>query len=130
MGGSRISRINLKASLKEEISNGNTVLEVSARIKLDILARDITFTTMEKKPEVEKVTRWCLGGEAFSKEMTCEGVARGTLGIPLAWACIWGNTLRVGMPKVVMPDDMKLVAGHREVITRCEVMGRKRWTGR
>ena len=47
MGGSRISRINLKASLKEEISNGNTVLEVSARIKLDILARDITFTTME-----------------------------------------------------------------------------------
>ena len=75
MGGSRTSRINLKASMKEEISNGNTVPKVSTRITADILSRDITFTTMEKKPAVKKVNRWCLGGEAFAKETTGEGVS-------------------------------------------------------
>ena len=75
MGCSRTSKINLIASLEKEISNGGTAPEVSTRIKTDILSRDITFTTMEKKPAVEKVNRWCLGGEAFAKETTSEVVS-------------------------------------------------------
>ena len=55
--------------MKEEISNGDTVPKVSTRITADILLRD----TMEKELAVEKVNRWCLGGEAFAKAMTGEG---------------------------------------------------------
>ena len=43
MGGSRASRINPKVSMKEEISNSDTVPKVSTRITADILLRDITL---------------------------------------------------------------------------------------
>ena len=42
-GGSRASMINLKVSMKEEISNSNTVPKVATRITADILLRDITL---------------------------------------------------------------------------------------